>query len=275
MSPAVSARTAATTAETAAEILGEARGSLARSSPTVISRASDGWRPRFLLLVVDPDLAAGGDLVGELERHHVDVEVAASAADALVAAGTIRPDAVLVAAEPGGLSSAEMVRALGRRTDIPVVVGIGDGQGEQAGVALSSGATACIARPYRINELIPIVKSIRPGATGSLEPAIERGGLRLDPATLEVVLHGRPISLPLREYELLRFFMIHADRVVTRDQIYDTVWGGAAGEASNTIAVHIKRLRHRLGDGRKPGIILTVRGVGYRLVPPPANHRPG
>jgi DNA-binding response OmpR family regulator len=246
-----------------------------RPGPLGRSPASAGWRPRFLLLVADPDLATAGDLVAELGRHHVDVEVSAGAADALVAAGTMRPDALLVAAEPGGLSSADVVRALSRRTDIPVVVGIGDGQGDQAGAALASGAAACVARPYRLNELIPIMKSIRPESVGTLEPAIERGGLRLDPATLEVALNGRPIPLPLREYELLRFFMVHADRVVSRDQIYDTVWGGAAGETSNTLAVHVKRLRRRLDDGRKnPRIILTVRGVGYRFVPPPATAGP-
>lgn len=239
-------------------------------SSSVLSQASNGWRRRFLLIIADPDLDTAGELVSELGRHHVDVELCASAADALVAAGAMRPDAVLVAAEPGDLNIAEVVRALSRRTGIPVVVGIGDGQGDQAGAALSSGATACVARPYRLNELIPIMKSIRPETIGTLDPPIKCGGLRLDPATLEVLLHGRSIRLPLREYELLRFFMIHADRVLTRDQIYDAVWGGPAGDASNTLAVHIKRLRRRLGDGQdSPAIILTVRGVGYRFIPPP------
>ena len=88
----------------------------------------------------------------------------------------MRPDAALVAAEPGDLTGAEVVQVLAKRTTIPVVVGIGDGQGEQAGAALSSGATACIARPYRLNELIPIMKSIRPDHIGMLEPPIECGG---------------------------------------------------------------------------------------------------
>jgi DNA-binding response OmpR family regulator len=241
-----------------------------RPSSTVLSQASNGWRPRFLLIIADPDLATESELVAELVRHHVDVEVCAGAADALVAAGAMRPDAVLVAAELGGLTSAEMVRVLCRRTGIPVVVGIGDGQGDQADAALSSGAAACVARPYRLNELIPIMKSIRPETIGTLDPPIKCGELRLDPATLEVLLHGRSIRLPLREYELLRFFMVHADRVVTRAQIYDAVWGGPASGTSNTLAVHIKRLRRRLGDRQESApIILTVRGVGYRFLPPP------
>jgi DNA-binding response OmpR family regulator len=229
----------------------------------------DPWRSRFLLLIADPDPDVADKLASQLDRHHVDVEVCLGAADALVAAGTMRPDAVLVAAEPGDLTGAEVVQALAKRTRIPVVVGIGDGQGDQAGAALSSGATACIARPYRLNELIPILKSIRPDRVSMLEPPIECGGLRLDPATLEVALYGRPIRLPLREYELLHFLMVHANRVLTRDQIYGTLWTQHGGRRSNTLAVHIRRLRARLGDNQdNPRIIKTVRGVGYRLIPP-------
>ena len=247
-----------------------------RPSSAVVSQVADGWRPRFLLIVADPDLGAVGELVSELTHRHVDVEVCSRVADALVAAGTMRPDAVLVAAEPGDLTSAEVVQVLCRRTEIPVVVGIGDGQGDQADAALSSGATACVARPYRLNELVSIMKSIRPETIGALDPPINRGGLRLDPATLEVLLHGRSIRLPLREYELLHFFMVHAARVVTRGQIYDAVWGGPAGHASNTLAVHIKRLRRRLGDGQRSSpIILTVRGVGYRFISPPRRRNGG
>jgi DNA-binding response OmpR family regulator len=227
------------------------------------------WRSRFLLLVADPDRDVADELASELARHHVDVEVCIGAADALVAAGTLQPDAVLVAAEPGDLTGAEVVQVLAKRTNIPLLVGIGDGQGDQAGAALASGATACIARPYRLNELIPIMKSIRPDSIGVLEPPIVCGALRLDPATLEVHLYGRSIRLPLREYELLRFLMIHADRVLTPEQIYRTVWGRSGGHRSNTLAVHIKRLRVRLGDNQEnPHIIRTVRGVGYRLIPP-------
>src|SRR4029453_16676823 len=120
-----------------------------RPRGTAAARASDGWRSRFLLLIADPDLDTAGDLAAELDRHRVDVELCASAADALVAAGVLRPDAVLVAAEPGDLTGAEVVRALAGRTDIPVVVGIGDGQGDQAGAALSNGAPPCAPRPHR------------------------------------------------------------------------------------------------------------------------------
>jgi DNA-binding response OmpR family regulator len=133
------------------------------------------------VLIADPDPDVADELASELARHHVEVEVCTGAADALVAAGTMLPDAVLVGAEPGDLSGAEVVQVLARRTKIPVVVGIGDGQGDQAGAALSSGATACVARPYRRNELIPIMKSIRPDSIGMLEPPIQSRSRRAGP----------------------------------------------------------------------------------------------
>jgi DNA-binding response OmpR family regulator len=120
-----------------------------------------------------------------------------------------------------------------------------------------------------VPELIPILRAIRPDTVGALDPAIECGALRLDPATMEVRLHGRRMALPLKEYQVLRFLMNHLDRVVTRDQIYQNVWG-EPGDGSNTLTVHIKRLRVKLGDDlKRPHIILTVRNIGYRLVPPP------
>jgi DNA-binding response OmpR family regulator len=231
--------------------------------------ANGGRRPRFLLVIADPDEETARELADELTDRHVDSEVCADIAEGLLAVGTLRPDALLLAGGDRGLSGAAIVRAIGRRVGIPVVVGIGDGDGANAGAALAAGAVACVARPYRVPELIPIMRAIRPDSIGTLEAPLVCGRLVLDPATLEVRLDNRVIPLPLREYRLLRFLMEHVDRVVTREQIYETIWGGMSTDASNTLAVHIKRLRERLEDDRKnPQIIFTVRGVGYRLIPP-------
>jgi DNA-binding response OmpR family regulator len=239
------------------------------SDSVQLSRA-DVWRPHFTLLIVDPALEAGDPLITELERQHVEVTVLADAAEALVLVGTLRPDAVVLAADLGELSSGTFVRALTRHTKVPTVVGVAAGEGGQADAALAAGASAAIARPYRLPELVLMLRSFRPETVGMLEPTLVCGALRLDPSTLDVRLHGQLVRLPLREYQVLRFFMIHVDRVVTRDQIYDAVWGGPGGDSSNTLTVHINRLRKRLGDDQgDPQIIVTVRGLGYRFVPPP------
>jgi DNA-binding response OmpR family regulator len=225
-------------------------------------------RSRFLLLIADPDPDIAANLAGELDRYHVDTAVCATAAETLLTAGAIRPDGVLVAADLAGMPGVEVIRALCRR-GIKVIVGIGDANGAEAAAALTAGAVACIARPYRTPELVPILWAIRPDSGGTVDPPMECGGLHLNPATHEVRLHGTPIRLPLREFQLLRFFMRNVDRVATREEIYETVWGTPLKESSNTLTVHIRRLRAHLGDNQKdPRIILTIRGIGYRLVPP-------
>jgi DNA-binding response OmpR family regulator len=221
----------------------------------------------FLLLIADEDLGASTVLAEALAEHRVAAIVCTDGAQALIAAGAEHPDGVLATATLPVVGGAALTRALSARTNIPVVVGIGGGDGQAAADALAAGATACVAHPYRLRELLPILRAMRPDGMVEPEPPLECGALRLDPGALEVHLHGRPVRMPMREMRLLQLLMTHADRVVTRDQIRDAVWGGVPG--SNTITVHVQRLRQRLGDDQvDPRMILTVRGVGYRLVPP-------
>jgi DNA-binding response OmpR family regulator len=231
------------------------------------SRRQAARAPGFLLLVADPDLDKATVIAEALAEHHVSTIVCADGAEALLTAGAEHPDAVLAAARLPTIGGAALTRTLHARTDIPVVLGVGDGDGRAAAEGLAAGATACVAHPYRLRELLPILRAIRPESVPELSPPLEYGGLRLDPASLEVHLRGQLVRMPMRELRLLQLLMTNADRVVTREQIRDSVWGGV--RASNTITVHVQRLRQRLGDDHAdPKLILTVRGVGYRLVPP-------
>jgi DNA-binding response OmpR family regulator len=183
----------------------------------------------------------------------------------------VHPDAVLAAADVPSIELTAFVRALSRHSAIPVLVGVGGQHGPQAAAALAAGATACVARPYRTREVLAILSAIRTDTAGPAEHPLEAGGLRLDPGSLEVYLHDRPIRLPLREFKLLQLLMTHANRVVTREQIRSEVWNDREVDTSNTMTVHIQRLRARLADDpQHPSIILTVRGIGYRLIPPPS-----
>ena len=95
------------------------------------------------------------------------------------------------------------------------------------------------------------------------------GAVELDVHAYQVRVLGRGVHLPLREFELLHYLMRNADRTVTREQIMRHVWNSTESTSTNTIAVHVKRLRARLGDNDDQ-LIQTVRGVGYRLVTPQA-----
>ena len=224
-------------------------------------------RLKPLLLVVGP--AADAAQLSQVGQA-IDVVVYEDAAEALMQTGSLRPDAVLAAADLSNVDSATLARVVTRTMGIPVVLGIGDGDGEQAARALGAGAAACVARPYRALEVLQLLRAARPETVAAIEPPLKAGALRVDPGTLEVQLYGRRAVLPPREFSLLQLLVTHADRIVTRDQIRAALWGGNERDASNTITVHIQRLRNRLGDDRhKPTIIQTVRRVGYRLVPPP------
>jgi DNA-binding response OmpR family regulator len=221
----------------------------------------------LVLLIADADADASTRLAGALAEHGVTALVCTDGAEALLVAGAEHPDAVLAAAALPTVDGAALARALRARTTIPVVLGVGDSDGSVAAEALAAGASACVAHPYRLPELLPILRGIRPHGVVEAAPVLEYGVLRLDPATLQVHLAGRLIRMPMRELRLLQLLMTHADRVVTRERIRDAVWSGSMG--SNTLTVHIQRLRQRLGDDQlDPKLILTVRGVGYRLVPP-------
>ncbi|BCJ62467.1 transcriptional regulator [Micromonospora endophytica] len=223
---------------------------------------------RFVLLVVDDDESVGAALVTQLAAHRVRGHHYPHAAEALLAAGALRPDAAVVAAGLTTMNSSELVRLLARRAGIPTVVGVGDDDGGAAAAGLRAGATAGVRRPYRAEEVLPILRGIRPETAGTLDPPIELGGLWADPSTFEVRLHGRTVALPLKEFRLLYFFMGHAERIITREQLLAAVWGATADDTSNTLTVHIKRLRRRLAlDGKQPPMIVTVRGLGYRFVP--------
>ncbi|MBC9001741.1 winged helix-turn-helix transcriptional regulator [Micromonospora aurantiaca (nom. illeg.)] len=224
---------------------------------------------RFVLLVVDEDDVVGEELVSALASYRVRAHHFLHAAEALLGAGAVQPDAAVVAAGLTTMDTGELVRLLADRAGIPTVVGVGDDDGMTAVAALKAGAIAGVRRPYRVEEVVPIFRAIRPDTAGTLDPPIEIGGLRADPATLEVTLNGAPIAVPLKEFKLLYFFMAHADRTVTREQLLAAVWNGAAGDNSNTLTVHIKRLRQRLTlDRTQPPTIVTVRGLGYRFIPP-------
>ncbi len=133
---------------------------------------------------------------------------------------------------------------------------------------LDLGADDYITKPFGVLELMARVRATLRRASGiaGKPPVCESQGLRLDSARREVTLNGEKIDLTLKEFELLRLLMGNADRVMTRNEILDEVWGyGYSGE-TRTLDMHIRSLRQKLGDDAgDDGFITTVRGVGYKF----------
>ena len=245
-----------------------------RSTATALPKAGPTWdaaapRVRTLLLVVDPDPLAAG-LLDDVDDQ-LDVRVCTSAAEGLLVAGATRPDVVLLRADLTDVPAATVVGLLDRCCGVPVIVAVDGGHAELAGAALDAGAVACVARPYRAAQLMSLVSALRPTLRPDDGEVIRCGPLELSPAAGTVLLRGSLILLPPQEFRLLHFLMAHEGRVVSQVQLWEAVWGGTAPPPSNTVSVHMRRLRGRLGDDpRRPRLITTVGRSGYLLQAAPA-----
>ncbi|SIO85991.1 response regulator transcription factor [Nocardiopsis sp. JB363] len=223
------------------------------------------------VLLVEPESEQSHQLVLSLSGHDVDITVCVDGAEALLRVGLLRPDTLLTSADPSEVDLETLVRVTRRATDIPILIGVGPGDSQRAVRALSAGATACVSRPYRIPELSALLRGSLPGSEGLPEntassSALRSGDLELDALGHRLFVDGQPVNLALREFGIMDFLLRNSGRVVSREELWTEVWHKPLPPVNNTIAVHIRRLRHKLGDSEaRPRFIHTVRGIGYRL----------
>ena len=170
----------------------------------------------------------------------------------------------------GGLEVCRRIRAGEATARMPVVVLTARSAEADKVVGLEIGADDYVTKPFSPRELTARVKALLRRAY-SQQPDVpqevyERGGLRIDFDTYEVYLDGQRVELSLREFELLRFFVQHPNRVYERSQLLELVWGPDTYVEPRTIDVHIRRLRRRIErDDSTPELIVTVRGVGLHV----------
>jgi DNA-binding response OmpR family regulator len=168
---------------------------------------------------------------------------------------------------PDGLEICRWIRA---RSDLPVIMLTGRGELTDRIVGLELGADDYLAKPFSPRELVARVRSVlrRSRATDTRHGRIELPNLILDPATRELEVHGKPVSLTVREFDLLEFLCRHPRHVFSRDQLMDAVWGYRSAQDTGTVTVHIRRLREKLeANPSRPERLQTVWGIGYRFVP--------
>ena len=145
------------------------------------------------------------------------------------------------------------------------------GQEQDKVAGLDSGADDYVTKPFSPRELLARVKAVLRRRSPQLtDEPIEIGGLRLDPATHRVHAEHRQLELGPTEFRLLHFFMTHPERVHSRSQLLDQVWGDHVFVEERTVDVHIRRLRKALESTGHDRLIETVRGSGYRLAATPA-----
>jgi two-component system response regulator RegX3 len=212
-----------------------------------------------------------------LKKEGFRVQVARDGAEALLVFDAVRPDLVLLDLMLPKVSGVDVCRELRSRSKVPIIMVTAKGSELDTVVGLEVGADDYVTKPYRLRELVARMRAVLRRTAermpdrvpGAGDEVLASGDLVLDPDRHEVTLRGRPLELPLKEYEVLQLLLERAGRVVTRDQLIDEVWGHDYVGDTKTLDVHIKRLRSRIEpDPSTPERILTVRGVGYKIVTP-------
>jgi two-component system phosphate regulon response regulator PhoB len=235
-----------------------------------MSRHSDRLRMADTRILVVEDEQPIRDLIAfGLRRAGCDVALAEHSQAALASIGDRRPDLVLVDWMLPDMSGIELVRVLRRDAntrDIPVMMLTARGEEADKVAGLESGADDYVTKPFSARELVARIQAVlrRSAPVGDSE-RVDVEGLSLDQAGHRVTAAGTAIALGPTEYRLLAFLMTHPDRVYSRSQLLDRVWGGNVYVEERTVDVHIRRLRKALEESGYDRFVQTVRGAGYRF----------
>lgn len=225
------------------------------------------------ILLVEDEESYRDPLTYQLSREGYDVIGVANGLDALEAFDEGGADLVLLDLMLPGLSGTEVCRRLRARSNVPVIMLTAKDSEIDKVVGLEIGADDYVTKPYSFRELLARVRAVlrrQQGPTAEDEPdegVIEVGPVRLDVERHTVIVDERAVSFPLKEFELLEFLMRNAGRVLTRGQLIDRVWGSNYVGDTKTLDVHVKRVRAKIEkDPAAPRLLLTVRGLGYKLM---------
>lgn len=221
------------------------------------------------ILVVD-DEAAIAELISLNLRHEGhEVRLAHNSEQAVRLVRDALPDLVVLDwMLPGesGISLAKSWRRDSRTRDLPIIMLTARAQERDLVEGLDAGADDYLGKPFSPTELMARIRAVlRRRVPEALESAVEAGALKLDPGTRRVFHERTEISLGPTEFRLLRYLMTYPERVHSRAQLLDRVWGDHVFIEERTVDVHIKRLRGALSVAGCAEMIETVRGAGYRL----------
>jgi two-component system phosphate regulon response regulator PhoB len=221
------------------------------------------------VLVVDDEAPIREMLVFVLEQNGFQAIEAEDYDSAIAAMVEPYPDMVLLDwMLPGGsgIQIAKKFKQNEYTRQIPIIMLTARGEEEDKVRGLEVGADDYVTKPFSPKELMARVKAvIRRVSPTSLEEAIEVQGLRLDPISHRVTSQGNELDMGPTEFRLLHFFMTHPERVYSREQLLDHVWGTNVYVEDRTVDVHIRRLRKAIGSLGHDRLVQTVRGAGYRF----------
>jgi two-component system response regulator MprA len=184
----------------------------------------------------------------------------------LAAARDRLPDLVLLDLMLPGMDGLTVCARLRAASDVPILILTAKDAVPDRVKGLDAGADDYVVKPFSFDELVARIRALlRRRQPASEQDVLRFADLSVNPVTREVFRGTRRVELTAREFDLLLLFMQHPRQVLTRDTLYDRIWGYDFGGESNIIEVYIRYLRSKLEEGSEPRLIQTVRGVGYAL----------
>ena len=221
------------------------------------------------VLIVEDEESMADPLAFLLRREGFTTQIAANGPDALTEYDRNGADIVLLDLMLPGMSGTEVCKQLRARGPVPVIMVTARDSEIDKVVGLELGADDYITKPYSTRELSARIRAVlRRGveAEDPGSPVLQAGPVRMDVDRHVVSVHGDPVPLPLKEFDLLEYLIRNAGRVLTRGQLIDRVWGSDYVGDTKTLDVHVKRLRAKIEpDPAAPRYLITVRGLGYKL----------
>ncbi len=222
------------------------------------------------ILIVEDEASFSEALEFLLGKEGFSVVVADNGADAIRKFDQGGIDLVLLDLMLPEVSGTEVCRQIRAKSRVPIIMLTAKDSEVDKVVGLEIGADDYVTKPYSSRELVARIRAVLRRNSGedvqSDVGVMTVNGVRMDIDRHQVSVNGIPVSLPLKEFELLEFLMRNAGRVLTRIQIIDRVWGSDYVGDTKTLDVHIKRLRAKIeNDPANPTLIQTVRGLGYKM----------
>jgi two-component system phosphate regulon response regulator PhoB len=220
------------------------------------------------ILIVEDEAPIRQMIAFNLARAGFEVEEAGDCSTARLRIADSRPDLVLVDWMLPDASGLELTRTLRRDEacrDLPIIMLTARAEERDRVMGLDGGADDYVTKPFSQRELLSRINAVLRRAAPAADEERVAGDLRLDPVSHRVFAGDREISLGPTEYRLLKFLMEHPDRVYSRAQLLDFVWGQNVYVEERTVDVHVRRLRMALEEHGADRYIQTVRGAGYRF----------
>jgi len=235
-----------------------------------------------VLLVEDEDSFIEALTVG-LNREGFRVVVAQDGATALQRFEEIRPDVILLDLMLPRISGIDVCREIRKTSTVPIIMVTAKSAEIDMVVGLEVGADDYITKPYRIRELVARLRALLrraamehtgPATSAAASRSLVVGDVALDSDEHLVTVSGQPVTMPLKEFELLHLLLSNVGRVLPRELLIDRVWGADYVGDTKTLDVHIKRIRAKIEpDPGRPERIVTIRGLGYKYERPAPSMR--